>query len=241
MPNNFEYLIEIRARLIRSLIGFVIVFVILAIYSKALYYHLVVPLLNEQSHPLVLIATSVPSVFTVPLKLSFYCAAMVCMPYFLYEIWAYISSALYPKERQLSRFFLVFGVVLFYMGILFCYNLVLPIVLHFFIGLAPSYIDFKPDISLYLQFTFGLMLSFGLAFECPLVVFALTWLGVFDVGYLKCARPYVVVLSLIVGMFLTPPDVISQILLAVPLYLLYELGIVLSQYFPRYLGRLKQK
>ena len=236
MSDSLVYLTEIRSRLLRALVVFFLVLIGFALFSKALYYHLVTPLFNAQHQPLVLIATSVPSVFTAPLKLAFYCASMICMPYFLFEIWTYISEALYPKERRLVCCLLVVSIVLFYMGVLFCYFLVLPIIFKFFIHLTPSYIEFKPDVSLYLQFNFGLMLSFGMAFECPVIVVALTWLKVFDIGALKQARPYVVVLSLVVGMLFTPPDVISQILLAVPLYLLYELGIFFSECLSRRLG-----
>lgn len=226
MSDVIVYLVEARRRSLRMLLVLLFVFLLLAYYAKSLYFFLVQPLLQHVDTGPALIATTVPATFLVPLRLAFYSALFVCMPYFFYELWAFIQSALYRQERRFLWLALVLSIVLFYMGIAFCYFVVMPLIMHFFSQLAPSFVQFMPDISHYLQFNVRLFFSFGLAFELPIVIVLLVSTGLTTRASLVNKRPYMVVMAFIVGMLLTPPDVLSQLMLALPICMLYELGLL---------------
>ena len=226
MSGALVYLIELRQRLLRMSFVLLLVFVLLSFYAKRLYFFLSEPLLRHISSGPALIATTVPATFLVPLKLAFYCALFFCMPYLLYELWSFVQSALYRQERYFLWLFLVLSIILFYSGIAFCYGVVLPLIMRFFSGLAPGFVQFMPDMSHYLQFNMQLFFAFGLAFELPIVIVLLVVAGLTTRSKLIEKRPFMVVMAFVVGMLLTPPDVLSQLMLALPICALYELGLL---------------
>lgn len=158
-------------------------------------------------------------------------AVFISIPVILYQLWAFIAPALYKHERRLMLPLLVSSSVLFYLGMLFAYFVVFPLAFGFFVKTTPESVNFIPDISKYLSFVMTLFMAFGAAFEVPVAIILLCWIGVTTPDSLKRKRPYIIVGAFIVGMFLTPPDVFSQTLLAVPMYLLFELGLLLSRFY----------
>ena len=176
-----------------------------------------------------LIATSVTGTLVAPLKLSFFLTLFLTMPLLLLQFWAFIAPGLYRRERIQVWPLLMMSSTLFYSGIVFCYYAVLPLMFSFFVKIAPSYITVMPDIDSYVAFCLKLFLAFGICFQMPVVTLILTMTGTLSISKIKEKRPYVLVIAFTLGMILTPPDVLSQILLAVPLYLLFELGIVLAK------------
>ena len=178
-----------------------------------------------------MIATEVASPFLAPLKLTFFASLLISMPFFLNQIWKFIAPGMYKNEKSLSFLVMLSSLFLFYAGILFTYLLVLPLVFNFFTGVAPDGILIMTDISRYLDFVLSMMFAFSFAFEIPIFIFLLIWAGVTDSNSLRNKRPYVVIGCFAVGMLVTPPDVISQSLLAIPAWLLFELGIVMADLF----------
>ena len=175
-----------------------------------------------------MIATEVASPFLAPLKLTFFASLLLSMPFLLNQIWRFMAPGMYVNEKKLSFLVMLSSLFLFYLGILFTYFLVLPLVFNFFTGSAPEGILIMTDISRYLDFVLSMMFAFSFAFEIPVFIFLLIWSGATDSDALRSKRPYVVIGCFAVGMLLTPPDVISQTLLAIPAWLLFELGIVMA-------------
>lgn len=225
MQKWIEYLTELRKRILHTLLLFIIVFVPCAYFSSDIYQKLALPLLKNLTGHTGIIAISVVSPFMIPLKCAFYLCAFIVMPYFLYQIGMFIMPALYRQERRAVYFFLISSSVLFYVGMIFAYFVVLPFVFQFFIAIAPAGVEVKPDIREYFGFTLRLLLAFGLSFEVPIVMLLLVRANLLTVTQLRNKRPYVIVAAFILGMLLTPPDVISQILLAIPLWWLFEFGL----------------
>ncbi len=225
-----EYLIELRRRLLYCSIFTILVFSILCFYANPLYQLLARPLLMQLPAQN-LIATKITATLLVPIKFSFYLSFFLLIPFFSYHLWSFVSPALYKKERKSIWFLLFPTVFLFYLGVFFAYTLVLPLLFHFFIKASPAHVQLLPDIGHYLDFVLGLMFAFGVAFEVPVVVLALVNFRICTIAQLEAARRYVIVLSFVLGMLLTPPDVLSQIFLAIPLWLLYELGLLLAKLF----------
>jgi sec-independent protein translocase protein TatC len=226
--HTIRFLKELRSRLIYSLIVLFIIFAVLLYFANHLYTLLALPLLKclPQGH---LIATQIVSPFFVPFNLAFLSAMFVSMPYFLYQIWSFVAPALYGHEKKLVWPFLFLSAFLFYLGILFAYFVIFPLLFHFLTGISPKGVVFSPDISAYLDFTVKLLLIFGLLFEIPVaMVFLVSTRLVKRARFVK-ARPYAIFTAFIIGMILGPPDVFSQTLLAVPIWLLYEIGIQLSK------------
>ena len=178
-----------------------------------------------------MIATEVASPFLAPLKLTFFTSLLLSMPFLLNQVWKFIAPGMYENEKSLSFFLMLSSLMLFYIGILFTYFLVLPLVFGFFTGAAPDGILIMTDISRYLDFVLSLMLAFAVAFEIPVLIFLLVWSGISSSDSLRSKRPYVIIGCFTVGMLVTPPDVISQSLLAVPAWILFELGIVTANLF----------
>jgi len=228
---TIQYLIELRKRLLQCVFVVGVVLCVFAFYANSIYHLLALPLLKGLPAGGGLIATSVPAPFLVPFKSAFFAAIYVTVPYWLYHVWMFVAPALYRRERRLVWPLLLSSSLLFYVGTLFAYFAVLPLVFHFFIQVAPVGVEVKPDIGKYFDFIVQLLLAFGLSFELPIAILLVTWSGFTSAEKLAKHRPYVIIIAFVIGMLLTPPDVISQILLAVPLWLLYELGLFLSRIF----------
>jgi sec-independent protein translocase protein TatC len=185
-----------------------------------------------------LIATGVASPFLVPLKLAFVMSVLVAMPYLLHQLWGFIAPALYKHERMLAIPLFISSVILFYAGVAFVYFVVLPLVFSFFTNAAPEGIQIMPDISNVLDFCLKMFFSFGLAFEIPIATFLLIRTGLVSAKTLGSVRPYIFLSCFVIGMLLTPPDILSQSILAVPMYALFELGLLMSRCIP---GSTKEK
>jgi sec-independent protein translocase protein TatC len=178
-----------------------------------------------------MIATQVASPLLTPFKLTFFAAFFIAMPVVLYQVWSFVAPGLYIKEKRFAIPLLASSIILFYMGIAFAYFVVFPLMFGFFTAVAPEGVEVQTDIAQFLDFITTIVFAFGLAFEVPVATVLIVWTGLTTPDKLGKARPYVFLGAFIMGMFLTPPDVISQTLLAVPVYLLYELGIVMSRIF----------
>lgn len=226
--NAVHFLVELRALLIRSLIVLFILLAILMYFANDLYSFLAAPLLRylPAGH---LIATQIVSPFFVPFKLAFMASFFIAVPYFLYQIWRFISPALYKHERRMVWPFLISSALLFYAGIAFAYYVIFPMLFHFLAGVAPKGVVLSPDISEYLDFTMKLLVVFGCLFEIPMVMVLLVATGVVQRAWFVKMRSYAIVGSFILGMLLAPPDVLSQTILAVPIWMLYESGLLMSR------------
>jgi sec-independent protein translocase protein TatC len=223
-----EHLQELRSRLLKSLLVIMACFLGLVYFSNDIYLLISEPLLNFLPSGSSMIATEVASPFLAPLKLTFFASLLLSMPFLLNQIWKFMAPGMYVNEKKLSFLVMLSSLFLFYLGILFTYFLVLPLVFNFFTGSAPEGILIMTDISRYLDFVLSMMFAFSFAFEIPVFIFLLIWSGATDSDALRSKRPYVVIGCFAVGMLLTPPDVISQTLLAIPAWLLFELGIVMA-------------
>lgn len=224
-----SHLIELRTRLIRALLAVIAVFLGLFPWAKDLYTLLANPLLASLPQGGQMIATDVVGVFVVPMKVAFLVAFLIALPYVLYQMWAFVAPGLYAHEKKLVFPLVIASSLLFFVGMSFAYFLVFPVVFKFMASIAPEGVAWMTDIEKYLSFAITTFVAFGVTFEVPVVVIVLVRAGLVSVAKLKEARPYVVVGAFIVGAIFTPPDVISQFMLAVPLCLLYELGIVLAR------------
>ena len=230
--NTFmDSLIELRSRLIKCSIAVVFCFVCLIYFSNEIYQTLAEPLQAFLPANSSMIATEVASPFLTPLKLTFFVSLLVSMPYSLNQIWKFIAPGMYQNEKSLSFLVMLSSLLLFYAGIVFTYFLVLPLVFSFFTGSAPEGIMVMTDISRYLDFVLSMMFAFSFAFEIPVFIFLLIWSGVSSPESLSAKRPYVIIGCFTVGMFVAPPDVISQTLLAIPAWLLFEGGLLMARLF----------
>lgn len=221
----FVHLVELRRRFFHIIIAYLCLFAPLLYFSNTLYTHVAQPLLQTLPQGGQIIATTVVAPFMVPLKLAFIVSFILLIPYLFYHIWAFISPALFSHEKKTCLPLLLLSVVLFYAGITFAHTIVCPMTLKFFTLMAPQGVTVMTDMAHYLDFIFGLYLAFGVVFQVPLVTFLACQLGWVSVQTLERHRPYLIVGAFIIGMLLTPPDVISQILLAIPLLLLFEGGL----------------
>jgi sec-independent protein translocase protein TatC len=223
-----SHLIELRDRILRALIAFAVVFVCLFPFAQDLYTLVAGPMLAALPKGKEMLATGVASPFFIPVKVTMMCAFVVALPYILYQVWAFVAPGLYAHEKKLIAPLVVSSTALFLAGMAFAYFLVLPTVFRFLASFTPEGVSFAPDISQYLDFVLTLLIAFGLAFEVPVVVVVLVRMGVVSVEKLKEIRPYVIVGAFVIGAIFTPPDVISQLMLAIPMWLLYELGIIVA-------------
>ncbi|MGC1183309.1 twin-arginine translocase subunit TatC [Legionella sp.] len=222
------HLLELRRRSIQTLVWFGVLFTLFFFLANDLFHVLINPLLHSLSGQKIVIATQITSPVFTPLKLAADAAMLFSAPFALFQLWRFISPGLYKNEQQLLRGILTLSLILFIMGVLFCFYLVLPFMFQFFTHAVPKGVRYMPDIASAMDFITRMLLLFGFCFQVPLICFILVQLNILDVVTLKKVRPYVIVGSFIMGMLLTPPDVFSQIMLAVPLCLLYELGIILA-------------
>mgnify|MGYP003323547134 FL=1 len=223
------HLQELRSRILKSLIVILVCFLSLIYFSNDIYLLLSEPLLSFLPPNSSMIATEVASPFLTPLKLTFYVSLLVSMPFLLNQVWRFIAPGMYENEKTLSFLLMLSSLLLFYLGVLFTYFLVLPLVFGFFTGAAPEGVLIMTDISRYLDFVLSMMFAFSFAFEIPIFIFLLIWSGISSSESLRSKRPYVVIGCFTVGMLITPPDIISQSLLAIPAWILFELGIVMAK------------
>lgn len=223
-----SHLIELRDRLLRAVVGLVLTFLCLFPFANDIYTLLAHPLLAKLPKGGQMIATAVTTPFFVPLKVAMLAAIVISLPYTLYQIWAFIAPGLYQHEKRFALPMVLMSTLLFMAGMAFAYFLVLPVVFGFITGTAPEGVAVMTDIGNYLDFVITLFLAFGIAFEVPVAVVLLVRLGWVSVATLREIRSYVIVGAFVIGAIFTPPDVISQIMLAVPLWLLYEAGILVS-------------
>lgn len=228
-----SHLLELRTRLMRAFLAVLVVFVPCAIYANQLFEFLARPLIAQLPAGSSLIATSVTSPFTTPFKLAFIVALVIAMPFVLYQIWAFVAPGLYRREKRFARPLLVSSIVLFYCGVAFAYWVVFPVIFRFFVATAPRGVAVMTDIANYMDFVLMMVLSFGVAFEVPIAVVLLVMTGLVSVEKLGSARGYVLIGIFVIAALLTPPDAISQSIMAVPMYLLYEGGIIFARLMRR--------
>ncbi|MBB4842346.1 sec-independent protein translocase protein TatC [Paucibacter oligotrophus] len=231
-----SHLIELRDRLVRASIAVAVVFGILAVFPgpSALYDLLAAPLVAHLPKGSTMIATNVISPFLVPLKITLMAAFFLALPVVLYQVWAFVAPGLYSHEKRLVMPLVVSSTVLFFVGVAFCYFFVFGQVFKFIQGFAPKSIMAAPDIEAYLSFVMSMFIAFGAAFEVPVVVVVAARMGLVTVAKLREWRGYFIVLAFVIAAVITPPDVVSQLALAIPMCILYELGVFAAGYFIRY-------
>lgn len=224
-----SHLLELRDRLVRAVIAVGIVFVPCAIYSNNLFSFVAQPLIDKLPKGATLIATSVISPFMTPFKLAIWAAVFLAMPYILYQLWAFVAPGLYRHEKRFAVPLLVSSILLFYVGVMFAYFVVFPVMFQFFASTTPAGVTMMTDITSYMDFVTTMFFCFGLAFEVPVVVVLLVLTGMTTVEKLAAARGYVLIGIFVVAAILTPPDAVSQTIMAVPMYLLYEGGLIMAR------------
>jgi sec-independent protein translocase protein TatC len=224
-----SHLLELRSRLMKAVLAVVVVFVALAPFTNRVFEVVSKPLRDALPPGSQMIVTDVAAPFLTPFKTTFFVALFIAMPVVLFQIWQFVAPGLYKREKRLAVPLMLSSIVLFYAGIAFAYFIVFRVMFTFFASVTPGGVEMTPDISAYLSFVLGIFLAFGVAFEVPIATVMLIWSGFVSVQALKKARPYVFLGAFVVGMVLTPPDVFSQTLLALPMYALYEAGLVMAR------------
>ena len=225
------HLVELRNRLLRSVIFVLVVFCALVYWANDIYTLLATPLTSNLPAGATMIATNVATPFFTPIKLTIVTAIFLSVPYILYQIWAFVAPALYKHEKRLIYPLLVSSTLLFYCGVAFAYYVVFPIVFGFLTSTTPEGVQMATDISSYLDFVLTIFLAFGICFEVPVAIILLCWAGITTPEDLREKRPYIIVAAFIIGMLLTPPDIFSQTLLAVPMCLLFEVGVICARFY----------
>ncbi|MCF6436441.1 MULTISPECIES: twin-arginine translocase subunit TatC [Pseudoalteromonas] len=228
-----SHLIELRNRVMKALLSILLIFIALVYFANDIYSFVASPLVSSLPENSTMIATDVTAPFFAPFKLTLFVALFAAIPMILHQVWSFIAPGLYQHEKRMLIPVLFSSIVLFYAGIAFCYFVVLPIVLGFFTSVGPDMMTLSPDISSYLSFALKLFFAFGVAFEIPVAIMLLCWSGATSTQSLKEKRPYMVVGAFVVAMFLTPPDVLSQTLLAIPMLMLFELGLLLAKLYTK--------
>lgn len=229
-----SHLIELRNRLLRAVAGWLLAFVVLFPFADRLYSLLASPLLAKLPQGAQMIATAVTTPFFVPMKVTMLTAFLLTLPWMIYQCWAFIAPGLYAHEKRLIRPLLASALALFFIGMAFAYFVVFPVVFGFLVGSAPQGVAVMTDISEYLDFVMGLFLAFGFAFEVPIAVVLMALMGWVTQAQLKESRSYVIVGAFVLGAIFTPPDIVSQCMLAIPLWLLYELGLLVVRWLPHH-------
>ncbi len=229
-----QHLVELRGRLMRAICAVMVVFLCLVWFANDIYAFMSAPLIERLPEGATMIATDVASPFFTPLKLTLMTSLFIAVPMILYQVWAFVAPGLYKHEKRLVMPLLVSSSLLFYCGVAFAYFVVFPLVFSFFTATTPEGVQMATDISSYLDFVLAIFFAFGIAFEVPIAIILLCWTGATDPQSLSQKRPYIVVASFVVGMMLTPPDIISQTLLAIPMCILFEVGLLISRvYLPK--------
>ena len=225
-----QHLVELRSSVLRSVIAIVVFFLMLFPFANEIYTFIANPIVQAIPGSN-LIAIGVISPFLTPLKMSLILAVYIAMPYLLYQIWIFAAPALYRHEKKLILPLVVSSALLFYTGLLFSFYIVFPVIFNFLSSVGPSSVDFAPDIQYYLDFILKVSFAFGVAFEVPIATILLIMFGVTTAEKLKKNRAYIIIGSFVLGMILTPPDIISQFLIAIPMWLLFEAGLIFSAFF----------
>ena len=234
-----SHLIELRDRLLRIVLAVLLIFLCLFYWANDIYTYLAEPLTRHLPEGSQMIAIDVASPFLTPFKLVLMLSVFLGMPYILYQIWSFIAPGLYKHEKRLAGPLLASSIILFYCGMAFAFYVVFPLVFGFFTSIGPEMVSISTDIGRYLDFVIALFFGFGIAFEVPIATIILVAMGITTPKKLAQKRPYVIVGAFIIGMLLTPPDVISQVLLALPMWVLFEAGVLTSAYL--FADRLKQQ
>jgi sec-independent protein translocase protein TatC len=224
------HLVELRQRLVRASVAVLVAFLALTPFIKETFDLMSRPMMAALPDGAKLLATGVIAPFMVPLKVTLFAAFLIALPYVLWQIWAFVAPGLYKHEKRLALPLIFSSVVMFFAGMAYCYFVVFGFVFKFMVAFSPTSVSVAPDIEAYFGFVLGMFLAFGITFEVPIIVVLVVRFGLATVDKLKQARPYVVVGAFIVAAIFTPPDVVSQLLLAIPLCLLYELGIFLARF-----------
>lgn len=227
------HLVELRDRILKCVIALLVVFVCLIYFANDIYAYVAAPLVSVLPPDTSMIAIDPTSPFFTPFKLTFYASLFVTAPFILFQLWAFIAPGLYKNEKSLAIPLFISSVVLFYAGMAFAYYVLFGIVFNFFVSVAPEGIAVAPDIASYLSFVLKIFFAFGFAFEIPIAVFLFIWAGILEPEDLQAKRPYVIVGCFVAAMLLTPPDPFTQSLLAIPMWLLFELGIYFGKLFLR--------
>ena len=228
-----QHLVELRDKLLHSVIAILLVFAGIFPFANEVYSFIAAPILNVLPSDSNIIAIGVISPFLTPLKMALIFSVYATMPFLLYQVWSFIAPALYKHEKQMILPLVISSTVLFYAGLLFSFYIVFPVIFGFLSSIGPSIVDFTPDIQYYLDFVLKVSFAFGVAFEVPIATILLIIFGVTTVEKLKKNRPYIVIGAFVLGMLLTPPDIISQTLIAVPMWLLFEAGLIFAPMFKR--------
>lgn len=225
------HLVELRNRLLKAVICVLVVFCSLVYWANDIYTLLANPLTERLPAGATMIATNVVTPFFTPIKLTAVVAVFLSVPFILYQIWAFVAPALYKHEKRLVYPLLVSSTVLFYIGVAFAYYVVFPLIFGFLTSTAPEGVVMATDINSYLDFILTIFLAFGICFEVPVAIILLCWSGITTPTDLRAKRPYIIVAAFVIGMLLTPPDIFSQTLLAVPMCLLFEIGLLVSRFY----------
>ncbi len=228
-----QHLLELRNRLIRAIISILIIFAITFPFSNTIYEFIATPILSVLPDNSGIIAIGVISPFLTPLKMSLIFSVYIAIPYLLYQLWAFVAPALYKHEKRMVMPLVISSTILFYAGLIFSYFVVFPIAFKFLTTIGPSIVNVTPDIQYYLDFVLKVSFAFGVAFEVPIATILLLVTEATTIENLKKQRPYIVVGSFILGMLLTPPDIISQVLIALPMWILFELALFFSRFFTK--------
>lgn len=226
-----NHLLELRDRLLRSIVFVVVIFLALVYFANDIYNFVASPLLDVLPAGATMIATNIATPFFTPIKLTAVVALFISVPFLLYQVWAFVAPALYQHEKRLVYPLLFSSTLLFYLGVAFAYYVVFPLVFAFLTKTAPEGVAIATDISSYLDFVLALFLAFGICFEVPVAIILLCWSGVTTPDDLRKKRPYIIVAAFFIGMLLTPPDAISQTLLALPMCLLFEIGVICAGFY----------
>ncbi|XQW85076.1 twin-arginine translocase subunit TatC [Thalassotalea piscium] len=224
----FDHLLELRSRLLKAVLSVLVIFCSMIYFANDIYEYVSKPLLATMPEGGQMIATDVASSFFAPFKLTIVLAVFLAMPFILFQIWSFIAPGLYRNEKRLVAPLMFGSTFLFYSGIAFSYYVVFPLIFSFFTSVAPEGVTIATDISSYLDFVLKLFFAFGIAFEIPIAIILMCWTGFTDPQSLKAKRPYIVVAAFVIGMLLTPPDIISQTLLAIPMLILFEVGVFIA-------------
>ena len=225
-----SHLVELRQRVVRAAIAVIVVFIPMAFFMQEIFDFLSKPMLAALPAGTKLLATGVITPFMVPLKVTLFGAFLIALPYVLWQVWSFVAPGLYRHEKRLAGPLIASSVLMFFLGMAYCYFVVFGFVFKFIAGFAPASVSVSPDIEAYFGFVMSLFIAFGLTFEVPIVVVLLVRFGIATIDKLKKARPYVIVGAFIIAAIFTPPDVLSQLLLAIPLCILYELGIIIARF-----------
>ena len=224
-----NHLIELRSRLLKVFALFAVLSIAGIPFASEIYSFIASPLIDLLPNESTMIATEVASPFMAPIKLVLYVALLLSMPWLFYQTWMFVSPGLYKEEKNVTAPLMLSTIILFFSGVCFAFFVVCPIIFKFFIGMAPANIQVMTDINQYLSFVFKLLFAFGIAFEIPIATVIIIKSGIATKESLISARPYLIILFLVIGMLLTPPDIFSQLFLAVPMWLLFEIGILFSR------------